>query len=177
MNMPDFVARNGELTPDGQRLIAWIEAQFKDADKNNDLSRLNGLSGYLAYYYVNVHKLRAITPAQWLEEHRHSGAAAAWRDMLYFEEVARKEAEQQAAVVETRTELSGLAEQLEALRQELAEARQRITELEQQPRGRRGKRAEVTESEPVTEQIAEQSGDTDESTGQGADAAEQATEE
>lgn len=148
MTVPDFVSPRGDLTLDGERLIAWIEAQFAEADRDNDLDRLNRLSGYLAYYYVNVHKLRAMTPAQWLQEHLHSGALAAWRDMQYLEEVTRQTAEQQEIVRQADSRLASLTEQLEMLRQELAAASQRIADLEASPaRGKRGKRQPVSEAE------------------------------
>jgi len=153
MTMPDFVATSGELTPDGRRLIDWIEAQFREADATNDLSRLNGLSGYLAYYYVNVHKVRSLTPAQWLTEHKHSGAAAAWRDMQYMEEAARQQAKQQAAVEAVTGQAGELAGRIDALQHTLDEALAKIAALEAKPEAqaeakpaRKGKKA-VKEAE------------------------------
>lgn len=151
--MPELVQRNGELTPEGARVVAWIEAQFKEADATNDTGRLNSMSGYLSYYYVNVHKLHALTPAQWLGEHLHSGAAAAYRDMLYFEEVARKDAEQQAVVEAAREVTEGIAGQIDALRHALDEALAEIAALkaDKAPKGK-GKKAvkvEEADAEPV----------------------------
>jgi hypothetical protein len=152
--MPDLVQRNGELTPEGARVIAWIEAQFVEADATNDVGRLNGLSGYLSYYYVNVHKLHALTPAQWLGEHLHSGAAAAYRDMQYFEEVAREKAEQQAVVEAAKEVTEGVAGQLDALRHALDEALGRIATLEAEKaakvgKGKKAVKVEEADAEPV----------------------------
>jgi len=158
MEMPDLVATTGELTPDGRRLIDWIEAQFKEADATNDLARLNSLSGYLAYYYVNVHKLNAMTPARWLQEHQHSGAAAAWRDMQYLEETAKKQAVIEAAAGKTNE----LAARIDALQKALDEALAKIAALEAKPEpsveaapARKGKRQAVKETEPAPEAESE----------------------
>lgn len=150
MTMPDLVSRNGELTPDGARLVEWIEAQFAQADHVNDLGYINGMSHYLSYYYVNVKKLKSLSPAQWITEHRLSSAAAAWRDMEYFEEVARAEAEKQAVVETVVEQTSELAGQIDALRHALEEAVAEIAALKA-VKGGKGKKAAVKEAdaEPV----------------------------
>lgn len=165
--MNDLLSSNGALTPDGARLIAWIEAQFAEADKSNDLGRINSLAGYLSYYYVNVHKLQAMKPEQWIAEHLHSGAAAAWRDMTYFEEVAREQAEKEAKQQE---QVTGIAGQIEALQKALAEAQAEIAALKEakQPeaepekparKSRKAVKAEEAMVEPETEAAGDEAQD------------------
>lgn len=126
---PDFVNRSGdELTPDGQKLQAFIEGMFTEADQKNDIVALNGvLSGHIGHYYTNVYKLGMMTPERWMKDFSESFAAAAWRDMQWF---VAQEAQTQK-VAETSEQTTNLAEQLTQLQAQLAEALGKIQVLEE----------------------------------------------
>lgn len=149
MEIPVFV-QDGVFTPDGLKVKAWMEAQFVEADQNNDLGKLNGLSGYLSSYYLMAFKGKGkgfgMSPEAWFEENRLGGASAALRDMLYFEEQAAERAAQVAAVAENAQTTSTLAEKIEGLMAALAEANARIASLETP--------AAVVEAEAEPEKLA-----------------------
>ena len=61
MEKPAFVNIDGSTTEDGRRLIDWIESHFIEADRANDITLINSLSGDIKHYYVNVYKLNKMT--------------------------------------------------------------------------------------------------------------------
>lgn len=127
MAVPSFINSDGTPTKDGENLIEWIEAQFRDIDAANDITSLNRMSGPIADYYVNVYKLKAMTPARWLGEHSRSFAPSAWGIMKFIEEQAA--VEQRNA--ETATKADAVASELEVLRAQLAEAVAEINALKE----------------------------------------------
>jgi len=121
MDTPQFV-QEGYLTPEGLKVKAWMESIFVEADKTNDLAKINSLSGHVGSYYLHAYKGGGkgfgVTPEQWFAENK-SSAMAAHRDMLYFEGLEAQEAERVAAINENAQTTSALAEKLEALREQV----------------------------------------------------------
>lgn len=127
MAVPSFLNSDNTPTKDGENLIEWIEAQFRDIDAANDIVALNRMSGPIADYYVNVYKLRALTPARWLGEHANSFAPSAYGIMKFVEEQAATERRN----AETADKADAVANELEALKAALAEAKAEIDALKE----------------------------------------------
>ncbi|NBW14294.1 MAG: hypothetical protein EBR82_40485 [Caulobacteraceae bacterium] len=121
--MPDIAfVTSGKLTPDGQRLIAYMTEQIAQAKVDANPDSLNALPGPIKHYYVNVESIRALSPEAWLQD--YSNAARALHNTLtqIEESAARAQAE--------ADERSRLSESLEDVKAALALAMQRIAELE-----------------------------------------------
>lgn len=139
----------GKLTPKGEQIISYMEAQ-KDA--LSDPARFAQLSGMVKHYLINVTSMGVIRPAQWLEDYP-SSAAAVW---TLVEANEQRVAEAQK-VEETGDKVSALTESLEALKQELAQATARIAELEGKKPGRKAKAVkEDEEVKPADPEEAEE---------------------
>lgn len=121
--MPDIAfVTSGTLTSDGQRLIAYISEQIAQAEADTNPDSLNALAGPIKHYYVNVHKLPNLSPAQWLED--YANAARAIHSVMT--QIAESTAKAQAEAEER----SRLSESLDDVKAALALAMQRIAELE-----------------------------------------------
>lgn len=127
MATPAFLNSDGTMTKDGAILTEWIEAQFSGIDAANDVQALNRLSGPIADYYVNVYKLHSMTPERWLKEHGNSFAPSAHGIMTWLE--AQMATEQRNA--ETATKADKVADELESLKAQLAEAVAEIAALKE----------------------------------------------
>lgn len=112
---PNFVNLDGSLSDDGKALVAYIEGQFIEADRTNNLEKLNNLSGMIGHYYVNVFKSRTMTSERWVKEYPN-GAANAWSAKVFTE----SQQQQAETVAETATKTGDLATQLNALKESLA---------------------------------------------------------
>lgn len=122
---PDFV-QDGQLTPDGGHLLEFMVAQFEEADKSNDVNRLNSLHGPIAEYYTLVHKLGLKSPANWMSTMPQS-ARNAYDLMKYVESVAERD----ARVDETADKAGEIADQLAAFKESVdAEMRKMHDEIE-----------------------------------------------
>jgi hypothetical protein len=128
---PKFLNYDGSLSDDGRALVTFIESQFLAADKNNDIAALNSLSGMIGHYYVNVHKLHTMTPAQWVKDYPN-GAMGAW-SAKQFVESKQQEAQQIAENTEkTSTIEAELLKLKEALTEQSAQWEQERTALREE---------------------------------------------
>jgi FtsZ-binding cell division protein ZapB len=76
MGMPDLV-RNGQLTGDGEKVIALVEATLDQAEnlvEGQDVSSLNALSGPFQDYYINVRKAKLSDAATWLKDRPYAAS-------------------------------------------------------------------------------------------------------
>lgn len=124
--------QEGHLTREGEQLVEWIEAQYAEADRTNDLPFLNGMSGPFKEYYALVAKTRALTPLAWVRD-MSSSARNAYDLMKWVE----AKAAESAAVIENTAKTNDIAAQFEAFKEamtkELKEANDRIAELTAKP--------------------------------------------
>lgn len=109
-----FLNLDESLTEDGHELVDFIESQFVEADRVNNIEVLNNLSGMVGHYYVNVYKAHAMSPERWVKEYPH-GAANAWAAKTYLE----SQQQQAETVTGTAARTNDLAMQLEAFRESL----------------------------------------------------------
>ena len=116
LKTPHFLSYDGTLSGDGQALVAFIESQFVEADRTNNLDLLNSLAGNITHYYVNVYKAKTMTREQWVKDYPH-GAMGAWSAKLYTE---AKLAESQA-IVDTAQKTTTLEAELQKLKESVAE--------------------------------------------------------
>jgi hypothetical protein len=129
---PVFVGLDGQMTDDGRKLVAWIEAQFVEADKSPErITEINALSGDIKHYYVNVYKMNkatggsgGLTPEKWLNDYRNSISLSAWRNMQFMTEQA--EAKQELITTSERTKT--LEENMQKLQETLADKVKELTE-------------------------------------------------
>jgi hypothetical protein len=153
MKVSRWVSSNGELTPDGKTLTAWIESHFVEADKMNDVAHINGLPGVIKDYYVRVTKSGYFTPQDYLTEFPNA-ANALWRNR----EQLREAAEQAAQVEETATQADTLAAELEkfqaSVKRELAKLRKENKTLREQVEAL--VETEEAETEPEVEPEADE---------------------
>ena len=151
---PDFV-QDGQLTPDGGHLLEFMVAQFEEADKSNDVNRLNSLHGPIAEYYTLVHKLGLKSPANWMTTMPQS-ARNAYDLMKYVESVAERDAKVDATSGKADEIADQLAafkesidEEMQAMRDEierLTEANKKLVEADTpSPKPARKKRAATVE--------------------------------
>lgn len=112
---PEFVQR-GELTAEGQKVIAHIEGLFAQVMESKEPDAYNGQPGHVKHYFANVLQLKSLTPEKWLESYGNA-ASAAWRD-IETAEAATAQAETikeaDARVTELETKFNALAETLKA---------------------------------------------------------------
>lgn len=142
--------QNGAITPEGQRVIEYIE-RHRPALSNP--AEFNKLSGMIQYYLVNVRE-GVLTPAQFLRDYP-SSANAVLSLAKDEEEKARIAEEAQ----ETKGKVGEVLEQLTALQTELAQARERIAMLEEaaKPKPKRAtKKADPVEPEEETPEAEEE---------------------
>lgn len=140
--MVQFV-QDGVITADGQKAISYLESLINGA--MDDLAKLNNLPGYAQHYHMNVLAAKLMSPAQWLEDYRSNGAKAAYDYAVALEEAANQTAQQ--------TEQSNkIAEALEAIQKELADARAEIKALQESKKPGKKQAAKV---EPEHEEAAD----------------------
>lgn len=128
MEKPTFVNLDGSMTGDGEKLISWIESQFLEADQANDIAAINGLSGDIKHYYVNVYKLNrmtggsgsGLTPQKWLSDYRNSIAMNAWRNFQFVQEQVVKQSQLEQTTARTEELATGLNQLKEALAEQMA---------------------------------------------------------
>lgn len=161
-NKPTFVNLDGSPTEDGRRLLAWIESQFEEADKTNDIALINSLSGDIKHYYVNVYKLNkltggvsgGLTPEKWLSDYRNSIAMNAWRNFLFTEQRAEQKSQLEATTAKTDALEAGLKEFKEALLGEMEKLREDNTTLRADLEKLRGKGKRKTDEADADESEA-----------------------
>lgn len=124
--MVDFLDHRGALTTDAKHLTEWMEAQFAEADRTNNIERLNNLSGPIAHYYVNVFKTGFVKPERWFAE-TASFARNAWDIMHYVEQKAAQEAEIAEAAQAAKAKSDGVADELTKFKESVAA---QVAELE-----------------------------------------------
>ncbi len=122
MAYPQWLDSDGDITADGRKLIEHYESQFSEADKGNDITALNQLTGDVKFYYQHykmegkgLPELIEAARVKFLREFGKSVAHRGWDNLLYIQEQAK-----QAEKVEQNSEATNdLTEQLEQLREEL----------------------------------------------------------
>lgn len=137
MEKPTFVNLDGSTTEDGRRLIDWIESQFVEADRSNDIALINSLSGDIKHYYVNVYKMNkmtggdsgGMTPAKWLSDYRNSIAMNAWRNFEYTQQQVVRQSQLEATTAKTEELASGLNELKEALLEQMGKLQEENAKL------------------------------------------------
>jgi seryl-tRNA synthetase len=134
--------QNGQITPEGQKVIDYIES-FRET--LNNPAQFNKLSGMVQYYLVNVRE-GVLTPAQYLRDYPSSANAVL--DLVKADEEKAAMAE---AVEETSDKVGELTEALDTLKQELAQALARIQELEKPAAPAKKSKKVVKESDPGEE--------------------------
>lgn len=119
---PVFTNPDGTMTEDGRALIEWMEAQFIEADRANDVTLINSLSGDIKHYYVNVYKMNkmtggqsALTPEVYLRDYKNSFVMSNWRNFQY----TRQQAEQKDKLAEATQRTEKLEAQLKLLQENL----------------------------------------------------------
>ncbi len=179
MTKPNFFTADGDISPDGQKVVDYLETQAVEASV--DVAALNELPGYVKHYHLNVMRFHegtggsmGMAPAEWLKAFENSGAMNAWRALREVE----AQQEQSEQVQETAEQTNVLAEQLEALRAEMDTLREELQEAREEkvaepakPK-RKPRKAKVTEAEVEAEEPVDES--TDETEDKPEDAPEEA---
>lgn len=130
MEKVDFV-QLGQITPAGQDVLEYMQRHIDESvqlyESSSDLNHINGMTGTLKHYYVNVMTAKTITPQQWLEDYDY-GATAMWHNLQDERKAAEKEKAAQDQALKTDT----LAAQLAKLEGQLTEALTAIKAKDQQ---------------------------------------------
>lgn len=146
---PVFV-QEGALTDDASRLIEFMEAQYTEADRTNDLVTLNHLSGPIAEYYTLVAKLGMKSPSAWFRDFPNSARNA--YDLMKWVESEAQKTEQ---IAENTAKTNSIADEFqkfkEAMEKELADANARIAELTAKSAKKDAKPKDETPTEAETE--------------------------
>lgn len=149
-----FINSDGSPTEDGYKYIAWMEAQFTEADLSNDVRLLNSLSGDSQHYYVNVFKMKTLTPEGWLRDYRNSIARNGYRNYLFAQEQVQQQSQleantQKAAELEAGMSAlqEALAAQKEAYEQQMEALRADMEKLMAGGKKRASKTAAVEEAD------------------------------
>lgn len=153
-----FINSDGSPTEDGYKYIEWMEAQFTEADQSNDVRLLNSLSGDSQHYYVNVYKMKTMTPEGWLRDYRNSIARNGYRNYLYAQEQVQQQSQleantQKAAELEAgmNTLQEALAAQKESYEQGMQALRDEIDKLMAGGKKRASKTAAVEDTDDESE--------------------------
>ena len=180
VKIPEFVQR-GQLTPEGQALIEWIEKQIAYAldllESKRDVNFYNGMAGPLKHYDIHVQRLRAYGPdsnyarVTWLKEFAY-GASVMYENMLIEREAAEAEKRNSETAAKTGDLESKLAKMQEDLAAVIAEnkrlseaAKVTVTvetagdetpEVVQKHKAGKGRKSEVEGSETPAETAAEE---------------------
>ena len=147
------LVQNGKATPEGERLIEWLDAICKKAEDDEQLS----FAGHIGHYYVNAYKGGGVgfgmSREQWMTE-MATPAQAAYRDMEYLSEQAeqaQEQVDQTNAIVE---QLEALEANLKAVQKELRAEKKARKALEAQLTEQTEAQAEI-EPEPDDDQDAD----------------------
>lgn len=117
-------AEHGKLTPEGQKVAAFFDAEILKAAEN--VEAINGLPGHVKSWYVHVRKMQTMTPAEWMEA--NSYAASHTFGTLAEQEAAADKTKQSA---EARTQQdSAVAESLASIADALKDVVARLAKLE-----------------------------------------------
>lgn len=161
MNPLGFINSDGSPSEDGQKFIAWMEAQFIEADQANDIRLINSLSGDIQHFYTNVYKMRMLTPEAWLRDYKNSIARNGYRNYLYAQEQVQQQSQleattQKAVELETgmNTLKEALAEQKESYEKQMAELREEMRALMASGKKRASKTAVIEEVDDDAESEA-----------------------
>jgi hypothetical protein len=167
MSMPDLV-RNGQLTGDGEKVIALVEATLDQAEslvEGQDVASLNALSGPFQDYYINVRKARLSDAATWLKD-RPYAASHLWSIIEEREVEAAKTAkvdtlEARFAKLEEQLRLTLAANQ--AKDAEIAALKETAETVVEEPPAEKPKKAKKTQDAepdaPAEEPTAEEEPD------------------
>src|SRR5690606_11093489 len=149
-----FINSDGSPTEDGYRYINWIESQFAEADQSNDVRLLNSLSGDSQHYYVNVYKMKVMTPEAWLRDYKNSIARNGYRNYLYAQEQVERQSQLEATTqkaVELEQGMNALQEALaaqkEAYEKQMEDLRADMAKLMAGGKKRASKSAVIEEDE------------------------------
>jgi hypothetical protein len=112
--MQHVFVQNGELTPDGVKLLNWLEAQVS-GETNAD--KLNAMSGFVKEYFA-ITRAKSLTPQGWLETFR-SSAENAFDTMSFIEGKAQEEADRDAKLAENTEATSKIEAQLRQLKEDM----------------------------------------------------------
>ena len=110
-----FINSDGSPSEDGYKYIEWMEAQFVEADQSNDVRLLNSLSGDSQHYYVNVYKMKTMTPEGWLRDYKNSIARSGYRNYIYSLEQVQEKSQLEATAQKTVELEQGMSTLQEAL--------------------------------------------------------------
>lgn len=153
-----FINSDGSPSEDGYKYIAWMEAQFTEADQSNDIRLLNSLSGDIQHYYVNVFKMKMMSPEAWLRDYKNSTARNGYRNYIYAQEQVEAQSQleattQKAVELEAgmNTLKEALAAQKEAYDQQMEALRAEMVKLMAGGKKRASKAADVEELDDESE--------------------------
>lgn len=124
-NYPQFTDGNGDLNDNGRKLANFLTVNLQQMQEA-DADTLNTFPGPMKYLFHN-HKIAGMTVEQFIRDNGKSGALNAWR---ILEATEATEAQQQQ-VEETAQTANKVAEELEAVKSQLAEALKAIATLQE----------------------------------------------
>lgn len=124
-NYPVFFDHDAVLNDNGRKLANFLTVNLQRMMEAS-ADELNTYPGPLKYLFTN-HQVSGMTVEQFIRDNSKSAALNAWRVM---EAIEAQEAQQQQ-MAETAETTSKLAETLELVMKELAEARQEIKALQE----------------------------------------------
>ena len=170
--MQQFI-QNGQITPVGEEVIAWLDEQCDVFDESLDAT---SVPGYARHYYTMAYKpagksarlpqqARAgfgLTEVAWLTQFEAS-AQAAHAAMVHLQE----QAQETVAATEQQSEI---VEQLEALRKEITQLKRRNTILENKVNETEADADTEDDAESETTEDAAEDTDTEDETPDGDDA-------
>ena len=131
---------NGGITPDGQRVIDYIEALMTEA--NDEPARINALPKFYQQYYI-AKRIGAHNPASWLRTYPAENNLILER--LEQQDTVVQEAAQKADVT------NALMEQLAALKGQLESFRSELTTLKEAKKSKPGKSKAAPDPDPEPE--------------------------
>lgn len=131
---------NGAMTPDGQRVIDYIERLMTEA--NDEPARINALPRFYQQYYIGK-KTGAHTPASWLRTYPNENT-------LILEQLEKDDAAVQEANAQAET-TNALVEQLAALKAELDSMRGELAAIKEGSKPKTGKASKKAAPDPEPE--------------------------
>lgn len=146
--MIDFV-KNGALTPEGEKVIAYLSEAIKPALEDPNPNVFNSLSGSVKHYGVNVVLGQMMSPAQWLENYNYSANV-----LLEGINAAEQQAQVNAQAQETAENVKSMTEQFDELKKLVtaqAEELAALKEAKSEPKGKKTKPAPEPEADDEAE--------------------------
>lgn len=129
--MPNvLLVQSGQPTPEGEKLLAWLESQVSHLDKAGadvNVNAMNAMSGDAKEYYA-ITRSKAKTPAGWMEAFT-SSAQNAYMNMTYLESKAAEEEAAKQKLNESSEATNKIEAELKAFKESIAE---QVKELEKQ---------------------------------------------